>query len=43
MLVTGSCFTVAEVLYRLGFTDLEATRGSGPAAARVHRPTIGED
>ena len=26
VLVTGSCFTVAEVLYRLGLTDLEQTR-----------------
>ena len=26
VLVTGSCFTVAEVLHRLGLTDLEQTR-----------------
>lgn len=26
VLVTGSCFTVAEVMYRLGFSDLEMTR-----------------
>ncbi len=26
MLVTGSCFTVAEALHKLGFADLEATR-----------------
>lgn len=30
VLVTGSCFTVAEVLYRLGFDDLEETRGTLP-------------
>jgi folylpolyglutamate synthase/dihydropteroate synthase len=33
VLVTGSCFMVAEVLHRLGFADLEATqrpqRGGG--------------
>ena len=32
VLVTGSCFTVAEVLYRLGFTDLEMTREPVPFA-----------
>jgi len=32
VLVTGSCFTVAEVLYRLGFKDLEATRTTVAAA-----------
>lgn len=26
VLVTGSCFTVAETMYRMGFADLEATR-----------------
>ena len=30
VLVTGSCFAVAEVLYRLGFTDLEQTRSPVP-------------
>ena len=30
VLVTGSCFTVAEVLHRLGFTDLEMTREPVP-------------
>ena len=32
VLVTGSCFTVAETLYRLGFTDLESTRRVRPAS-----------
>jgi dihydrofolate synthase / folylpolyglutamate synthase len=32
VLVTGSCFTVAEVMYRLGFTDLEMTRRAVPHA-----------
>jgi len=31
VLVTGSCFIVAEVLYKLGFRDLEQTRGLRPA------------
>ncbi|MHB8078965.1 MAG: bifunctional folylpolyglutamate synthase/dihydrofolate synthase [Candidatus Krumholzibacteriia bacterium] len=31
VLVTGSCFTVAEVLWRLGFDDLRGTRGTRPA------------
>ena len=30
VLVTGSCFTVAEVLHRMGFTDLEMTRRPVP-------------
>lgn len=34
VLVTGSCFTVAEVLYRLGITDLEMTRRPIPYAQR---------
>lgn len=34
VLVTGSCFTVAEVLYRLGITDLEMTRRPIPYARR---------
>lgn len=37
VLVTGSCFTVAEVLYRLGFTDLEATRTPRPAVQVLDR------
>jgi dihydrofolate synthase/folylpolyglutamate synthase len=40
VLVTGSCFTVAEILYRLGFADLEATRI--PQAAAQVLGTIGE-
>jgi len=32
VLVTGSCFTVAEVLFQLGLTDLEQTRRARPAA-----------
>lgn len=40
VLVTGSCFTVAEVLYRLGFNDLESTRGIRPASEVMQR--IGE-
>ena len=35
VLVTGSCFLVAEVLHRLGYRDLEETRRAGPAAARL--------
>jgi dihydrofolate synthase/folylpolyglutamate synthase len=31
VLVTGSCFTVAEVLWRLGFDDLRETRVPRPA------------
>ena len=31
VLVTGSCFTVAEVLWRLGYDDLRATRLPRPA------------
>ena len=41
VLVTGSCFTVAETLFRLGFTDLEATRVRLPARQVLER--IGED
>ena len=41
VLVTGSCFTVAETLYRLGFTDLETTRVPQAAARVLDR--IGED
>jgi folylpolyglutamate synthase/dihydropteroate synthase len=41
VLVTGSCFMVAESLYRLGFTDLEATRES--LSARRVFEHIGED
>jgi len=41
VLVTGSCFTVAETLYHLGFTDLEATRVPLAAAGVFDR--IGED
>ena len=37
VLVTGSCFMVAEALHRLGFADLEATRRPKPAAGRVLR------
>jgi len=35
VLVTGSCFLVAEVLYRLGYTDLQQTRLPTPADARL--------
>ncbi len=31
VLVTGSCFTVAEVLHRIGVKDLDETRGVGEA------------
>ena len=41
VLVTGSCFTVAETLYRLGFTDLAATRVPQAAARVLDR--IGRD
>jgi len=37
VLVTGSCFTVAETLYRLGFTDLAATRVPQDAARVLDR------
>lgn len=33
VLVTGSCFTAAEILHRLGFADLEASRTTRPGAA----------
>jgi folylpolyglutamate synthase/dihydropteroate synthase len=32
VLVTGSCFLVAEVLHRLGFRDLDETRQPRPAS-----------
>ncbi len=38
VLVTGSCFMVAEVLHKLGFTNLEMTREelpAGPVLARL--------
>ena len=35
VLVTGSCFTVAEVLHRLGVTDLDQTR-----EVRVAQPVL---
>jgi hypothetical protein len=41
VLVTGSCFTVAETLFKLGFTDLAATRIPQPASRVFDR--IGED
>lgn len=41
VLVTGSCFTVAETLYRLGFSDLGATRVPQEAAGVLDR--IGKD
>ena len=41
VLVTGSCFTVAETLYRLGFTDLESTRKTRSADQVLK--CIGED
>jgi hypothetical protein len=31
VLVTGSCFTVAEALHHMGFTSLEQTRTAPPA------------
>jgi dihydrofolate synthase/folylpolyglutamate synthase len=47
VLVTGSCFTVAEILHRLGVTDLEQTRHIRPAAPKLRRlaaaPPSGED
>ena len=41
VLVTGSCFTVAETLHRLGFGDLEETRTVRPAAAVLQ--SMGKD
>jgi len=41
VLVTGSCFTVAETLFRMGFTDIAATRV--PQAAALVLDRIGED
>lgn len=38
VLVTGSCFTVAEVFYQLGYHDLDQTRGlheAGPIMERI--------
>jgi dihydrofolate synthase/folylpolyglutamate synthase len=35
VLVTGSCFLVAEVLHRLGFRNLEETRRPRPGAERL--------
>lgn len=35
ILVTGSCFLVAEALYRLGFRDLGQTRQPWPAASML--------
>ena len=38
VMVTGSCFSVAEVMYLLGFTDLDQTRGlheAGPVLERI--------
>ena len=37
VLVTGSCFTVAEVFYQLGFTELDQTRGVGQAGPVMER------
>jgi len=37
VLVTGSCFMVAEVLYHLGFRDLDETRQPRPAGAVLRR------
>jgi dihydrofolate synthase/folylpolyglutamate synthase len=46
VLVTGSCFTVAEAFYRLGFNTLDDTRGVRDAqpilAALGHDPEIKE-
>jgi dihydrofolate synthase/folylpolyglutamate synthase len=42
VLVTGSCFLVAEVLYRLGFDGLEQTRSTLPAAERMAAIVAGE-
>ena len=35
VLVTGSCFMVAEVFHKLGFEELETTRALEPAAHRL--------
>jgi dihydrofolate synthase/folylpolyglutamate synthase len=37
VLVTGSCFLVAEVLYQLGFRDIQQTRTAQPAPAVLAR------
>lgn len=42
VLVTGSCFTVAEVLHRLGVTDLEQTRRVRAAGPVLQRLAAGE-
>jgi folylpolyglutamate synthase/dihydrofolate synthase len=42
VLVTGSCFLVAEALYQLGMRDLEQTR-SPTAAAGILKPFFGEE
>ncbi|MCB1182101.1 hypothetical protein KDM41_01625 [bacterium] len=43
VLVTGSCFTVAEVLHRLGWDDLDATRTALPAGPVLARLVPGAD
>ena len=43
VLVTGSCFTVAEVLHRLGWDDLDATRTALPAGPVLARLAPGAD
>ncbi len=45
VLVTGSCFMVAEVMYRLGFTDLEMTRkaiAARPVLDGLAKPAVKE-
>jgi hypothetical protein len=37
VLVTGSCFSVAATLFKLGFTDLEKTRLVRPAPPVLDR------
>ncbi|RKZ20138.1 hypothetical protein DRQ50_00265 [bacterium] len=39
VLVTGSCFTVAEVLWHLGFSELDMTREAQPATAVLEAVT----
>ena len=41
VLVTGSCFTVAETLHRMGFADLEETRTPRPAETLAPNPGKG--
>jgi folylpolyglutamate synthase/dihydropteroate synthase len=43
VLVTGSGFLVAEVLYRLGFKAIDETRQPEPAARRLQSWREGED